>query len=83
MCIRDSLYMTRVQRERFFNEADYVRLKDSYSLDADKMRLARKDLCVLHPLPRVNEMCIRDSVGQGGGGHASGGDRPGQHAGLL
>ena len=52
----DILYMTRVQRERFFNEADYVRLKDSYILDADKMRLARKDLCVLHPLPRVNEI---------------------------
>ncbi len=52
----DILYMTRVQRERFFNEADYVRLKDSYILDVDKMRLARKDLCVLHPLPRVNEI---------------------------
>ena len=52
----DVLYMTRVQRERFFNEADYVRLKDSYILDTDKMRLARKDLCVLHPLPRVNEI---------------------------
>ena len=52
----DILYMTRVQRERFFNEADYVRLKDSYILDTDKMRLARKDLCVLHPLPRVNEI---------------------------
>lgn len=52
----DILYMTRVQRERFFNEADYVRLKDSYILDADKMQLARKDLCVLHPLPRVNEI---------------------------
>ena len=52
----DILYMTRVQRERFFNEADYVRLKDSYILDSDKMQLARKDLCVLHPLPRVNEI---------------------------
>ena len=52
----DILYMTRVQRERFFNEADYVRLKDSYILDVDKMRLARKDLSVLHPLPRVNEI---------------------------
>ncbi len=52
----DILYMTRVQRERFFNEADYVRLKDSYILDPEKMRLARKDLCVLHPLPRVNEI---------------------------
>jgi len=52
----DILYMTRVQRERFFNEADYVRLKDSYILDPEKMRLARADLCVLHPLPRVNEI---------------------------
>ena len=52
----DILYMTRVQRERFFNEADYVRLKDSYILDTEKMRLARRDLCVLHPLPRVNEI---------------------------
>jgi aspartate carbamoyltransferase catalytic subunit len=52
----DILYMTRVQKERFFNEQDYVRLKDSYILDAEKMRLARPDLCVLHPLPRVNEI---------------------------
>ncbi len=52
----DILYMTRVQKERFFNEQDYVRLKDSYVLDAEKMRLAKKDLCVLHPLPRVNEI---------------------------
>ncbi len=52
----DILYMTRVQKERFFNEQDYVRLKDSYILDADKMGLAKKDLCVLHPLPRVNEI---------------------------
>lgn len=52
----DILYMTRVQRERFFNEDDYVRLKDSYILDTEKMRLARRDLCVLHPLPRVNEI---------------------------
>ena len=52
----DILYMTRVQRERFFNEADYVRLKDSYILDPEKMALARKDLTVLHPLPRVNEI---------------------------
>ncbi len=52
----DILYMTRVQRERFFNEADYVRLKDSYILDSDKMALARRDLCVMHPLPRVNEI---------------------------
>ena len=52
----DILYMTRVQRERFFNEADYVRLKDSYILDTEKMKMARKDLCVMHPLPRVNEI---------------------------
>ncbi|WP_294684530.1 aspartate carbamoyltransferase [uncultured Finegoldia sp.] len=52
----DVLYMTRVQRERFFNEADYVRLKDSYILDNSKMRLASQDLAVLHPLPRVNEI---------------------------
>ena len=52
----DVLYMTRVQRERFFNEADYIRLKDSYILDAHKMKNAKKDMCVLHPLPRVNEI---------------------------
>lgn len=52
----DILYMTRVQRERFFNEEDYVRLKDSYILDTHKMSLARKDMYVLHPLPRVNEI---------------------------
>lgn len=52
----DILYMTRVQRERFFNEADYVRLKDSYILDPDKMAMARRDLTVMHPLPRVNEI---------------------------
>ena len=52
----DILYMTRVQRERFFNEADYVRLKDSYILDREKLSLARADLSVLHPLPRVNEI---------------------------
>ena len=52
----DILYMTRVQRERFFNEADYVRLKDSYILDNDKMKLASENLAVLHPLPRVNEI---------------------------
>ncbi len=52
----DVLYMTRVQKERFFNEQDYVRLKDSYVLDAEKMNIARKDLTVLHPLPRVNEI---------------------------
>ncbi len=52
----DVLYMTRVQRERFFNEQDYVRLRDSYILDAAKMRLAKQDMMVLHPLPRVNEI---------------------------
>ncbi len=52
----DILYMTRVQRERFFNEADYIRLKDSYILDLEKLDKARKDLCVMHPLPRVNEI---------------------------
>lgn len=52
----DILYMTRVQRERFFNEADYIRLKDSYILTADKLNLGKSDLSVLHPLPRVNEI---------------------------
>ncbi len=52
----DVLYMTRVQRERFFNEEDYVRLKDRYILEGTKMKLAKKDLMVLHPLPRVNEI---------------------------
>ncbi|MCH5268422.1 MAG: aspartate carbamoyltransferase [Lachnospiraceae bacterium] len=52
----DILYMTRVQRERFFNEEDYIRLKDSFILDAAKMRYAKKDMYVLHPLPRVNEI---------------------------
>ncbi|MCR5289033.1 MAG: aspartate carbamoyltransferase [Treponema sp.] len=52
----DILYMTRVQKERFFNEQDYIRLKDSYILDNEKMKLARKDMIVLHPLPRVNEI---------------------------
>lgn len=54
----DILYMTRVQRERFFNEEDYIRLKDRYILDADKMKLAPKDMIVLHPLPRVNEIAL-------------------------
>ena len=54
----DILYMTRVQRERFFNEADYVRLKDSYILTPDKLRTAKEDLCILHPLPRVNEISV-------------------------
>lgn len=52
----DVLYMTRVQRERFFNEADYVRLKDSFILTPDKLEPAKKDMIVLHPLPRVNEI---------------------------
>jgi aspartate carbamoyltransferase catalytic subunit len=52
----DLLYMTRVQKERFFNEEDYIRLKDSFILDAKKMSYARKDMLVLHPLPRVNEI---------------------------
>ena len=52
----DILYMTRVQKERFFNEQDYIRLKDSYILDRQKMSLARKNMIVLHPLPRVNEI---------------------------
>ena len=52
----DLLYMTRVQRERFFNEEDYVRMKDFYVLDAKKMKLAPDDMLVLHPLPRVNEI---------------------------
>lgn len=52
----DVLYMTRVQRERFFNEDDYIRLKDTYILDKEKMELAKKDMIVLHPLPRVNEI---------------------------
>ena len=52
----DILYMTRVQKERFFNEEDYIRLKDIYILDHDKMKKAKKDMIVLHPLPRVNEI---------------------------
>ena len=52
----DILYMTRVQKERFFNEEDYVRLKDTYILAPEKLRSAKKDLCIMHPLPRVNEI---------------------------
>jgi len=52
----DILYMTRVQKERFFNEEDYIRLKDTYILDSKKMTFAKKDMLVLHPLPRVNEI---------------------------
>ena len=54
----DILYMTRVQKERFFNEADYIRLKDTYILDKSKLALARPDLSILHPLPRVNEISV-------------------------
>ena len=54
----DLLYMTRIQRERFFNEEDYVRLKDSYILDAEKMELGKENMMVLHPLPRVNEIAV-------------------------
>ncbi len=54
----DILYMTRVQRERFFNEEDYLRLKDSYILTPDKLRTAKEDLSILHPLPRVNEIAV-------------------------
>ena len=54
----DVLYMTRVQRERFFNEEDYIRLKDSYVLNTEKMGLGKKELIVLHPLPRVNEIAV-------------------------
>ncbi len=54
----DILYMTRVQRERFFNEEDYLRLKDSYILTPDKLENAKADLCIMHPLPRVNEISV-------------------------
>ena len=54
----DILYMTRVQKERFFNEEDYVRMKDFYILNAEKMQLAKKEMLVLHPLPRVNEISV-------------------------
>lgn len=54
----DILYMTRVQKERFFNEEDYVRLRDSYILDTKKMAMAKKDMIVMHPLPRVNEISV-------------------------
>ncbi len=54
----DILYMTRVQRERFFNEEDYLRLKDSYILTPEKLETAKKDLCIMHPLPRVNEISV-------------------------
>ena len=54
----DILYMTRVQRERFFNEEDYIRLKDSYILNLEKLRNAKEDLTIMHPLPRVNEISV-------------------------
>lgn len=54
----DILYMTRVQKERFFNEEDYVRMKDFYVLDKQKLELAPKDMYILHPLPRVNEISV-------------------------
>lgn len=54
----DILYMTRVQQERFFNEQDYIRLKDSYILTPEKLSSAKKDMCILHPLPRVNEISV-------------------------
>lgn len=54
----DILYMTRVQRERFFNEEDYIRLKDSYILDLEKLSVAKEDLTIMHPLPRVNEISV-------------------------
>ncbi len=54
----DILYMTRVQQERFFNEDDYIRLKDYYILNKEKLEKAKKDLCIMHPLPRVNEIAV-------------------------
>ncbi len=54
----DILYMTRVQKERFFNEEDYLRLKDSYILEPKKLQKAKSDMCILHPLPRVNEISV-------------------------
>lgn len=54
----DILYMTRIQKERFFNEEEYIRLKDSYILDEEKMKSAKKDMVIMHPLPRVNEIAM-------------------------
>src|SRR6056297_4204839 len=56
----DILYMTRVQKERFFNEADYIRLKNSYILDSKKLKMAKDDMTILHPLPRVNEISVEE-----------------------
>ena len=60
MCIRDRdiLYMTRVQKERFFNEEEYIRMKDCYILDKSKLENAKPDMSILHPLPRVNEISV-------------------------
>ena len=55
----DILYMTRVQKERFFNEADYIRLKDLYIIDEEKIKDSKQDLCIMHPLPRVNEISVK------------------------
>ena len=52
----DILYMTRVQQERFFNEQDYIRLRDTYILDEEKLQAAKKDMIIMHPLPRINEI---------------------------
>ena len=54
----DVLYMTRVQKERFFNEEEYIRMKDCYILDTEKLKLAKEDMQILHPLPRVNEISV-------------------------
>jgi len=54
----DILYMTRIQKERFFNEEDYIRLRDSYILTPDKLKTAKPDMCIMHPLPRVNEISV-------------------------
>ena len=55
----DVLYMTRVQKERFFNEADYIRLRDSFILDVPKLAAAKPEMIVMHPLPRVNEISVK------------------------
>ena len=57
-CLLYTSYMTRVQKERFFNEEDYVRMKDFYILDKQKLSLAKDDMYILHPLPRVNEISV-------------------------
>ena len=55
----DVLYMTRVQKERFFNEADYIRLRDTYILTPEKLIPAKEDMIIMHPLPRVNEISVK------------------------